>query len=106
MGLYTWLNENEFKTYLVLSDDSLNEIYQEVRELFPQVYVQEKHFTKKSWLGKSNTHTEYSIYVKTDLDGSEVRCMNIASHSKELLINFFFGLLNGHHWTLEKQNQK
>lgn len=104
--MYTWIEDNELKSYLVLSDKSLNEVYQEVRQIFPQVYVNEKHFTSSNWLGKKKSKTEYVVYVRTTMDDNEVRIMNMSFTNRELVVNFLYGLLNGHHWTINGKKTK
>lgn len=106
MGMYTWLNEGEFDVYSKLTDKGVNEVYQEVREIFPKVYVREQIVVNKKWFGKSEETVNYTVYVRTSNNDSEVRVMNMAYSNRELLMNFLFGLLNGHHWTIEGKKKK
>ena len=41
MGCYTWLNEDEFEIYSQVSNQALNELFQEVRKIFPYYYISE-----------------------------------------------------------------
>lgn len=106
MGMYTWLNDNEFEIYKKLSDDALNEVYQEVRNIFPRVFINERKFVKKKWLGKEEVKFEYTVYVRTSSNDNEVRVMNMSFSDRELVMNFLYGLLNGHHWTIESKKRK
>ena len=103
MGMYTWLFEEDFGRYSRLSDPEMDETYQEVREIFPKLYVSETTWTSKRWFSKPETITQYTAYIRQRDHDSEVRILNMPLNSKELLMNFLFGLLNGHHWTKEEK---
>lgn len=100
MGLYGWLSEQEFESYSAIgSDKELNEIFQEVRELMPDVYVSERvDVIRRWWFSKPKYVTRYTIYHRQKGDGNtEVKHMNLVSSNKAYVANYLFGLFNGFH---------
>jgi hypothetical protein len=100
MGMYTWLNKNDIENYSKVSDKVLNEVFQDVRELMPTIYISERIHERKPFLGKKVVNTTYSIYHLVDkviTEYSEVRCMNLNLSNNDLVFNYLCGLINGYH---------
>jgi len=94
MGMYTWLDENEFEKYKTLSDKDLNELLQEVRQIMPDIYVQEKNIIIKRLIRSNKIITQYNVYHRSV--GTEVRCLNLNFSSNSHLFNYLCGLINGY----------
>lgn len=98
MGMYTWLNEYEFDLYSKVSDKELNEVFQEVRELMPLIYISERTHTESGLFKKTKVLTSYTIYHRTNGRYTEVRVMNINTSNKAYVFNYLCGLLNGYNF--------
>lgn len=105
MGMYTWMSKGDFAKYSKLSDNELNEVFQEVREIFPQLYISERKITTKGWF-KTTTSTTYGLYTRVRKNGAEVKCLNITSSNKDYVLNFLFGVLNGYNWKVKSKPRK
>lgn len=110
MGIYTYLNENERQTWSQVHDIELNELFQEIRQKVSDKYLLQMHlhYRKDGWFSKRKTFYSYSMYV--DL-GHEAKVMNLPANterssigtmlSKETVMTYFYGLLNGFHFSSE-----
>jgi len=94
MGMYTWLSESEFESYSKLSNKELNEVFQEVRELMPDVFISERIEVEKRWFSEDKVTTYYNIY--TISKRPEVRCLNLNTSTPSHVFNYLCGLLNGY----------
>jgi len=95
MGMYTWLSDSEFELYSKLSNKELNEVFQEVRELMPDVFISERTEVTKRWFSENEIKTFYSVY---HLSGRpEVRCINLNFSTASHVYNYLCGLVNGYH---------
>lgn len=96
MGAYTWLNESEFKRYSSVSDKEVNEALQEVREVMPEWYIDERKHEIKRWFKKPITKTIYTVYQRTKEYDEGVR-LQLSATSKETVLNLLYGLYMGYH---------
>lgn len=103
MAITTWLNENERETWKWVHDKELNDVFQEVRQKVSNKYLLQMQLfsERKNIFSKSNAYYRYTLYV--DL-GHEAQVVNFYSDgsrsintqpSKEMVMAYFFGLLNG-----------
>lgn len=93
--MYTWLSDSEFELYSKVSNKELNEVFQEVREVMPGIFISERTETNKRLFKKLETKTFYSVY---HLSGKpEVRCINLNFTSESHVFNYLCGLINGYH---------
>jgi len=106
MGMYTWLDECQQQAYSKVSDKELNELFQEVREVMPHVFISENIYVRKPLFGKKETIVNYSVYHLSDkqlTSFSEFRFMNLNFSSNALLFNYLCGLLNGYRYNEYKK---
>ncbi len=96
MGAYTWLNDSEFIRYSTVSDKDVNEALQEVREVMPEWYIDERTDEIKRWFKKPITRTRYTVYTRCKPDYSEVR-LQLSANTKETVLNLLYGLYMGYH---------
>ena len=96
----TYLQEYEKKNYTSIDDKELNEIFQEVREKFPdKFYVQKTDVVYKRFF-KKRVKVLYSIYY--NVKDPEFQCINFYGGDNSICTNvdgsvlyaFFMGLLN------------
>jgi len=100
--MYTWLSDSGFELYSKVSNKELNDLFQEVRELMPDVFISERTEVKKYFFGKSKTKTFYTVY---HLSGKpEVRCLNLNFTSASHVFNYLCGLLNGYRACLKQHH--
>lgn len=113
MAITTWITENERQTWKQVHDKELNELFQEVRGISDKYLVEmHLHTKRKHWFAKSEAFYSYTLYV--DL-GHEAQIINLpqdlskssigTSYSKETLMTYFFGTLNGYFRNIE-ENRK
>ncbi len=103
MGLYAWLSKEEFTKYSEVSNVELNELFQEVRELFPQLYISERTHTVKGWFKKTKIVTTYTLYTRQRKSDNMVKCLNIKSSNEDYVSNFLYGVLNGKQWRVKRK---
>lgn len=109
MGMYTWLSKDELKKFSKVTNADLNELFQEVRELMPDVYIQEISLVDYSWLGlKKRQNIVYYIYSACsshdDQDSSiEVHVLNLKTSDLHYVFNYLCGLINGYRSHICKQ---
>lgn len=99
MSIYTWLSDSEFELYTKVSDKVLNEVFQEVREVMPDVFISERTVVERRIFRKNKMKTFYSIY--TISKKPEVRCLNLNTSNSDYVFNYLCGLLNGFNCKLE-----
>jgi len=94
MALTTYMNIGELENYSKIEDKNLDELFQEVRAIFPQYYVQEYLFTISSGFWKTEKVRRYTVY--NDL-GCEAQILMLPGQyiTASGLIAFFLGLING-----------
>lgn len=103
MGMYTWLSEDEFEKYKKVSNIELNKLFQEVRELMPDVFISERTtFTKRLFRSVKIT-TSYSLYQISKKP--EVRCLNLNLSNEMYVFNYLCGLINGYNYKIEQLNK-
>lgn len=103
----TWISEHEVKEYSQVTDEELNELFQEVRKLFKNTYLlQENRIdTRNFWrklLGDTNPNiVVYTLYVGSGIDYQVINFCQDHSWSintgvrKSYIMTYFFGLING-----------
>lgn len=101
----TWLTPNEIKAYSSVQDEQLNEIFQEVRSKFHDLYLLEETTIKvrRAWWRKPEKRTVYTLHVLINRF-NECQTINfVQDHdcsinvnvSASYIITYFLGLLNG-----------
>ena len=106
MAAYTWFSKDELERMSKVSDKELNEVFQEVREVMPNIYISERVSTYKPFLRKEISKTTYSIYhltadILSDKECLEVRYLALNTTSEPLVFNYLCGLLNGFNMRLK-----
>ncbi len=108
MGMYTYLSQNDFERYSTVDDKELNELFQEVRELMPDVYINFYKWEEKRWFRKPIERFYCSVYHRQDkgkiASMEEVRCLNLNFTTLSNIDNYLYGLING--YLFHKQNIK
>lgn len=104
MPITTFLNDNERETWKNVHDKELNELFQEIREKVSDKYLIQMHLhsRRKNWFSKPKPFYSYTMYI--DL-GWEAQVLNLPQnterssigtmYSKETIMTYFFGVLNG-----------
>lgn len=99
-----YMDNNELLRYTKVADKDLNEIFQEVNEMFPdKFFVRETTFVTKKWFVPDIVTTTYSVYAKVST--GEVQCINFCREweysintdvPKSYVYTYFMGLLGGY----------
>lgn len=103
MGAYTWLSEMEFDRFSKVEDKEVNEVLQQVREINPVWFIDERHNYKKRLFRPIKKETMYTVYEVFVMNGvvskPEVR-VQMSVVTKRDLLNFLYGLNIGYHFNL------
>ncbi len=102
--MFTYLNDYELPKMSVVSNQELNDLFQEVRMKFDNKYfMQERVFTTKKWFRKPVHKTLYCVYYS--VGGCEYQMLNFCSEPggssihpfvpMSYIFTLFHGLLNG-----------
>jgi len=96
MPICTYLSNQEYEEFKTVTDKELNELFQEIRVLYPDLLLAEHRFPKKIGLLKRRTiiNTYYTLYY--DLGWGEVQIINFTngtSNKAEIIYAYFYGLL-------------
>lgn len=106
----TYLQDYEKKNYTSIDDKELNELFQKVRNKFPdKFYVQKTDVVYKKFF-KKRVKVFYSIYY--NVNDPEYQCINFYGGDNSICTNidgsvlyaFFMGLLNNEKPTITKDN--
>lgn len=105
MGIYTYFNEAEFEKYSKVTNKTINELFQEVRQFDDRLHIreilysEEKHFFRPD----SPEETRYSLY---SVNGCEAQILNFpiphtdtkfrSGYSAAQTITYLYGLINGY----------
>lgn len=98
MGLYTYINENDYKNWSKVSHEELNELFQEARELDDSLLISERSWVEKSWFKKSCEVTAYTVFHNSPAaDGSlyQARQMLGVGSSIQSVTTYLYGIING-----------
>lgn len=95
MAMTTFFDENQYKEMSFIKDE-INEVFQEVRSIHPNIYVRRYIFKNKTWWGKSKTVIRFSVFNRLD-NGVEAQCLLVPSEllSYRELYAYLFGTLIG-----------
>lgn len=97
----TWLNDSEFERYSTVEDENINEVFQQVREINPIWFIDERIHYIKRFLRKPIKQVNYTVYEVYEYNGivskPEVRIQMSATTKRDVL-NFFYGLNVGYHF--------
>lgn len=109
MAITTWISEHEWTSMSSVQDKELNELFQEVREMYPGKFLIQSHrYDTRTWFDKltSNwvrTGTIYTLYnMLNNIDAQVINfppsennsfSINTAVH-KSYIMTYFFGLLS------------
>lgn len=98
MGLYIFVNNEDRVTKRRVSDNDLNEIFQEALQYAPFLIIEEQRRVRRSFFGKRTEYISYSVYHETPAhDGSvyQARLQMSASGSKPIVVAYLYGIING-----------
>lgn len=103
----TWISEREAKEYAQVKDAELNELFQEVRQIFKNSYLLQEHYidTRGFW-GRLFDVVKpkvvvYTLYAGSGIDYQVINFCQDHSWSintgvtKSYIMTYFFGLING-----------
>lgn len=101
----TWLNEDEFERFSKVEDEDMNEVLQQVREINPVWYIDERTHYISRFLRKPIKQVDYTVYEIYEYNGiiskPEVR-IQTSCGTKSNVMNFLFGLNIGYHFNWKK----
>ena len=63
MPATTYLNDHERERFSSVKNEELNELFQEIRELFPNYYLNEVRSVTKRFLRKPKETITYTLYI-------------------------------------------
>ena len=95
----TYFSKEERQRYLKVEDKNLNEIFQEVIEIFGDKFFVTEHnyLERKNFFSKYEVKTQYSVY--SVINDGEAQCLNFLTEkegvNKPIVFSFFMGLLAG-----------
>lgn len=94
MPVTTYFNENDYKRMSFIKDE-INEIFQEVRNIHPNIYVERYIFKDRNWWGKTKTTIRFSVFNRLDR-GMEAQCLRVPTEllTYRELYAYLFGSLN------------
>jgi len=100
MGIYAYLTEQDLIEMRKVKDEQLQELFNEALSHDKSLMISEQlHWVKKGWFKKHELVARYSIYHECFLkDGTrlhQARQQLSATGSKELIITYLFGIING-----------
>lgn len=100
MPVTAYYSKTELESFKFVKNADLNELYQEVRELFPNHYLKEMEFSEpKKLLKQQQYKTKYMLLIDM---GGESQMFNFPSDSFnfcvdiQIIMTYFYGLLNGY----------
>lgn len=109
MGIYTYLNREDFERCSKVKDEELNEIFQEVREIMPNLYIHENVWITHRWFRKPLETFYYAVYHrldKRDIAGiEEVHKLNLNFSTRPHVYNYLCGMINGFESGMETINK-
>lgn len=111
MGAYMYVLEQDRITKRKVSDEYVNEEFQEALKYDPSLMIEEYKYKPKrsffsSWFNNDKTETRYTVYHETPaFDGSayQARLQASASGDKKVVIAYLHGIING---IVHKTNQQ
>lgn len=99
MGAYIFITEQDRVSKRKVSDEIVNEEFQEALKHDHSLMIEEHKYIIKKWLfGREINKTTYSIYHETPaFDGSpcQARFQSSGSGEKHVVIAYLHGIING-----------
>lgn len=100
MGLYTYINEQDRINMRKVNDLEVKEVFEEALQHDPTLMISETIFTvKNGWFKKPKEVSTFSIYhecfTPNGKPAYEARQQLSASGSKQLVIAYLYGIING-----------
>ena len=99
MPATTYLTDYDREKFASVEDRELNELFQEIRQLFPNYYLNEFYFKEQRLLRMPRKIVHYSLYIDF---GCEAQIFSFPASglsymtNKLIVITYFFGLINGY----------
>jgi hypothetical protein len=98
MPICTYLSNQEYDMFKLVTDKELNELFQEIRIIRPEFLLEEHNIAiyTRYFFRKVSTETYYTLY--NDLGSGEVQIINFESGTKvksEIIYAYFYGILAG-----------
>lgn len=109
MGIYTYLSEHDRIYMRKVEDVELNELLTEALIYDPTLMISEiTYYDKNHWFNKPKKIIKYNVYHECfDSNNSptyQARIQSSASGSKELVIAYLYGIINGNLHSNKKIN--
>ena len=98
MGLYMYISEQDRITKRKVSDEYVNEEFQEALKYDPSLMIEEYHNKVRKGLFKKVDEVRYSVYHETPaFDGSayQARLQSSGSGDKKIVVAYLHGIVNG-----------
>ena len=112
MPLTTWFSDCELPAMETVRDIELNKLFQEVRERFDNKYYLQEHCTEgrrsfwMKWWEEPALEYHYSLYCG---NGVEHQCICFGAGGpidKQLIMSYFYALLNGYDYKVKQDKIK
>ena len=99
MGMYAFVSEQDRVTKRKVTDEELNEDFQEALKYDPSLMIEERYeYIRKKWYKKKEVVTYYQIYHESPaFDGSayQARYQFSGSGEKRIVVAYLHGIING-----------
>ena len=95
MAVTTYFNKRDYERMSFIEDE-INEVFQEVRDVHPNIYVERYIFKDKNWWGKKKTTIRFSVFNRLS-GGMEAQCLRVPTDllTYRELYAYLFGTLIG-----------
>lgn len=114
MGLYAYIDDYDRINMRVVSDKEIQELFSEAIQLDETLMIDTTYYNESNGLfRKPNTKAYYTVYHECFMNGKpmyQARQQMSASGSKQLVMAYLYGIINGSHaylsQRLNQQNDK
>lgn len=107
MGCYTYFTSTDLSNFSKVSDEEINEMLQEIRSFFPQIYIKEREHIKYGFF-KETRRFLYTVYFTSKPDGLDARIVKfytdhesslsgLGDRTKPQIMNYLNGIITGYH---------
>lgn len=105
MGIFTYFNETELENYTQVTNETINELFQEVRQFDDTLHIKEISYPVEKYFFRPDSpkETRYSLY---SVNGCEAQILNFpiphtdtkfrSGYSAAQTITYLYGLINGY----------
>lgn len=111
MGIYTYMTEQERRTWHEVKDKEINGLLKDLRGFNSNIYMQEQTYEIKRLFRKPVIITRYTMYIDSNYDAQiinfcpeEGRSSINTSVPRQLMITYMLGMLHG--YNIKQQKEK